>query len=281
MNFNKIKSFAKINLALNITGKTHSLHKIESIIAFVDLHDDIFIRKIKSKKHNVSFSGKFSANISKDNTITKLLNLLDKNEFLNNKKFQIKINKKIPSKAGLGGGSMNAANILRYFIKKKIIKITKKKLIKISGLIGSDVILGQNSTNCILTCKNEIKKFSNCKKFYMLIVKPNFGCSTKDIYSKVRKFNKSKLNRPNKKMFDLDFLEKMSNSLESIVFSKYPELQKIKFFLENLSKPVFVRMTGSGSAMVAYFYSKKRCDMAKKLFNKKYKNYWCIVSKTI
>ena len=42
----KIKSHAKLNLALNITGKTPSLHKIESIVTFVALHDEIFIKKI-------------------------------------------------------------------------------------------------------------------------------------------------------------------------------------------------------------------------------------------
>ena len=46
MSFSKIKSYAKINLALNIVGKKSSLHKIESIVAFVDLHDDIFIKKL-------------------------------------------------------------------------------------------------------------------------------------------------------------------------------------------------------------------------------------------
>jgi len=40
-------------------------------------------------------------------------------------------------------------------------------------------------------------------------------------------------------------------------------------------------MTGSGSAIVAYFQSKERCENAKKKFNKRYKNYWCITSKTI
>ena len=50
MTFNKIKSHAKINLALNITGKNSSLHKIESIIAFVSLHDEIWIKLIKSNK---------------------------------------------------------------------------------------------------------------------------------------------------------------------------------------------------------------------------------------
>ena len=82
-------------------------------------------------------------------------------------------------------------------------------------------------------------------------------------------------------MFDFNYLKKLNNSLEPIVFSKYNKLRSIKLFLEKLSKTAFVRMTGSGSAMVAYFQSKQRCDYAKKQFNKKYKNYWCIVSKTI
>jgi len=51
MPFSKIKSHAKLNLALNIINKTNSLHNIESIIAFVDLHDVIFIKKIKTKKN--------------------------------------------------------------------------------------------------------------------------------------------------------------------------------------------------------------------------------------
>ena len=126
MSFYKIKSYAKINLALNITGKSSSLHKIESLVGFVSLHDEILIKKIKSNNHKISFTGKFSSNIGKSNTVSKLLKLLDKKKLLNDKKYEIKINKKIPTKAGLGGGSMNAANILRYFSKKKIIKITKK-----------------------------------------------------------------------------------------------------------------------------------------------------------
>ena len=46
----KIKSFAKLNLALNVTGKKIKLHKIESIISFIDLHDLIYLKEIKKKK---------------------------------------------------------------------------------------------------------------------------------------------------------------------------------------------------------------------------------------
>ena len=82
-------------------------------------------------------------------------------------------------------------------------------------------------------------------------------------------------------MFNLDFLKETNNDLEPIAFSKYSKLKSIKFYLENLLNPEFVRMTGSGSALVAYFQSKVRCENAKKQFIKSYKNYWCITSKTI
>ena len=281
MPYIKIKSYAKLNLALNITGKTSSLHRIESIIAFVDLYDVISIKRSKSNKHNISFIGKFSKNISKKNTVSKLLEILEKRKLLKNRKFQIKINKQIPNKAGLGGGSMNAANILRYFIKKKIIKIKKKEIIKISKLIGSDVVLGLNSTNSILTSKNEIKRFANYKKIYTLIVKPNFGCSTKYIYSKVKKFTRSQFNLPKETMFKLEYLKSLNNNLEKIAFNKYPKLKKIKSFLLTMPNNIFVRMSGSGSSIVAYFQSKKACGNAYKLFKRKFNSHWCIASKTI
>ena len=277
----RIKSHAKINLALNIIGKSSSLHKIETIVSFISLHDEIFIKKINSKKHNIIFTGKFSRNISKDNTISKLLEILENKDLLKNKKFKILVNKKIPNRAGLGGGSMNAANILKYFVKKKIIRISKKGLEEISNLIGSDVVLGLNSTNSILNSKNQIKRFKNYKKYYVLLVKPNFGCSTKYIYSKVKKFNRARLLKPNKSMFNYKFLKKIGNSLEPIAFSKYNKLKIIKSFLEKSTKPIFVRMSGSGSVIVAYFKTKDRCEKAKKQFNKKYKKYWCMSSKTI
>ncbi len=281
MSFSRIKSYAKLNLALNIVGKNKFLHKIESIIAFINLYDTILIKKSKFKKHKISFTGKFSKNIDKKNTISKLLQILEKRKLIKNHNFHIKINKQIPSKAGLGGGSMNAASILKYFIKKKIIKINKKETSEVAKLIGSDVILGLNTNYSILTAKNKIKHFTKIKKIYVLIVKPNFGCSTKDIYSKVRNFDKPKFNKPSKKMFNYNNLINMKNSLEPIVFNKYPKLKRVKLDLEKSSNPIFVRMTGSGSAIAAYFQSKERCEHAKKSVIKKYRNYWCIASKTI
>lgn len=276
-----IRSYAKINLALNVIKKISNFHKIESIVSFISLHDEILIKRIISKNHIIFFTGKFSKNIGKINTVSNLLSILDDKKLLKNKKFKIKIKKNIPVQAGLGGGSMNAASILNYLIKKKIVRINQKQIVDICKLVGSDVVLGLNSTNTIINYKDGVKRFANDKKIYTLIVKPTIGCSTKRVYSKLRKFNKPKFNKPNKQMFNLNFLKKMTNSLEPIVFSMHRKLKNIKFFLERSTCAEFVRMTGSGSALVAYFYSKEKCDNAKRHFNKKYKNYWCIASKTI
>jgi len=281
MNYSSIKSYAKINLALNVIGKTSGLHQIESIVGFVSLHDVILIKKIQSKKHIISFNGKYSKNIYKKNTISKLLKILEREKLLIGHRFEIRVKKNIPTKSGLGGGSMNAANILKYLINKRFINPSKRQLITICKSIGSDVALGFHSTFAVLKSNNHIKEFKNCKKFYALIVKPSFGCSTKEIYSGVKKFSKPKFSKPSKKMISFDYLKKLDNSLEAISLSNFPELKNIKYFLEKSSNKSFVRMTGSGSAIVAYFKSKKLCDYVKKKFSRKYKNYWCKVAKTI
>ncbi len=280
MNFKKIKSYAKINLALNVIGKYKKLHKIESLVTFIDLFDLILIKKIKSDKHRISFNGKFSKNIKLSNTISKLFEILEKKKLLN-QKFNVKITKNIPQKAGLGGGSMNAANILNFLMKNKFVHLDEKQILEVSSFVGSDVILGLKSTNTVLTSTNKIIRFNNCKRLYTLVAKPNFGCSTKYIYSFLKKFDKSRFSKPNKKMFDFDYLKKMNNSLEQVAFNKYPSLKKVKSYLSNNESPIFVRMTGSGSAIVSYYNSKKQCERAHKKFIKNYKNHWCHTSKTI
>ena len=120
MSFDKINSWAKINLSLNVVKRLRNkYHKIESLITFVEIFDEIKIRFLKGKKNKIYFTGKFAKGIGKNNTISKLLNLLEKKKIIKNLKFEIVIKKNIPQKSGMGGGSMNASSILKYFIKKK------------------------------------------------------------------------------------------------------------------------------------------------------------------
>ncbi|MDA9663942.1 4-(cytidine 5'-diphospho)-2-C-methyl-D-erythritol kinase [Candidatus Pelagibacter sp.] len=276
-----IKSYAKINLALNVIGKKTNLHKIESIISFIDLHDLITLKQINKKNHKVIFKGKFSRNIGKMNTVTKLLMLLDKKNLINNKKFEIKVVKNIPQEAGMGGGSMNAASLINFFIDKKILRIKKNELRKLTKQIGSDVILGIKPCNTILSHNGDIKRYSKDIGFHTLAVKPSFGCSTKYIYSKVKIYSKPQFSFPKQKMLEVDYLKTLNNDLERIAFKKHPKLKKIKIFLSKMPDNLFVRMSGSGSTIVAYFVSKRACGNAYSHFKRKFGSHWCITSKTI
>ena len=241
------------------------------------LSDKIYINKSKSKYHKVKFIGKFSKKITKKNTVTKLLSLLDKDNILKNK-YKILVKKEIPLQSGMGGGSMNAANILNYFYKKKLINLKKVK--KYSLKIGSDVILGLNSKPKILYRDGSIKEVTDIKKYHILIVKPAFGCSTKKIYSSNKIFSKSEFNISKEKIVKNVILNG-KNDLEKSAFNLYPALKKIKNLLNQNEKANFVRMTGSGSAIIMYFNSNKFAKNALKIYKRKLNNCLCIITKII
>ena len=275
-----IKSYAKINLSLNVLNKDKTgLHKIQSIISFINIYDEIYIQQINKKKHIVKFIGSFSKNLNKNNTISKLLYILDKKNVLK-KKYKIDIKKNVPQKSGLGGGSMNAAFLLKYLLKKKIIQLSKKEIFNICNQIGSDVFLGLDRKNSILLNKKITKKYNKKIGLFALLIKPKIGCSTKKIYSRVKYFSKTKI-KISSKIFNIQYLKNAQNDLEIPAFKLYPVLGKLKIFLSNINHVKFVRMTGSGSTIVAYFSNKKSAINGLKLIKKKFKNYWSIVSKTI
>ena len=277
-----IKSHAKINLSLTVLGKINSnFHRIETIVSFISLYDEIYIKNINKKKHKILFYGKFSKGIPSSNTVSKIMKFMDKQNLLNGKKYSIKIKKNIPQKAGLGGGSMNAASIIRFFLLKRDKIISKNKIFELSEKVGSDVKFGLKLNNTIQLGNQSILRFKKKIGLYVVIVKPNFGCSTKSIYKKVRIFSKPNLNNASIKNINLDKIKVLKNDLENLAKNEYPKLENLINFMKNLKHNEFVRMTGSGSAAIAYFKTKNASLNATKVIKKKYKNYWCIISKTI
>ena len=273
-----IKSYAKINLSLNIVSKKkiNNLHQIESLVALIDLADEIKISEIRSKKHKVIFRGKYSKGIPKFNTITHLLALLEKEKIVK-KKYQILVKKNIPQKSGMGGGSMNAASILSFFLKKKI--LTKKLSEKFAKKIGSDVILGLNKFPKVYLPSGKIRVLKTRIKYYLLLVKPNFGCSTRKVFSANKVFSKSKLGTL--KNVSKTMIINSENDLENSAFRLYPNLFKLKNKLLGWKKAEFVRMTGSGSTLVMYFNKEVSAKNALKMSKRKLNNCWCILSKVI
>ena len=124
-----LKSYAKVNLSLSVNKKLkNGLHNLQSFFCLINLFDKIYIKKIKNgRSDKILFTGPFSNYIKKsDNTIKSLLLGLRKHKLINDF-YYVKVYKKIPVLSGLGGGSSNAASILKFLLKKKI----KKRLIEI------------------------------------------------------------------------------------------------------------------------------------------------------
>ena len=280
MKYYKIKSYAKINISLKILGKLKSkFHKIESLFSFINLHDEIFIKKINNNNHKIIFFGKFSKGIYKNNSVSNLLKVIEK--YLGGQKYLIRINKKIPHKSGMGGGSMNASSLLKFFIKNQKLNLSYNEIMKISSKIGSDVFIGMQNKRSILYGNRNLKNLKKNLDLYTILVRPNFGCSTKSIYKNVKKYSKPIFKMNKRVAINYKFLSSLNNDLEEPAFIKYPELKKIKELMEKLDKILFVNMTGSGSTIVGYFILKKNALNAFKILKKKYKKYWCILSKTI
>ena len=277
----KLKSNAKININLNITGKSVSkkIHFIESLVVFISLSDLINIQETNHKSHEVIFKGKFYKGITKKNTVLKLLNLLDKKKLLGKKKYKIVIKKNIPQKSGMGGGSMNAATILSFFLKKGLLNLKQAKIC--AKKISSDVILGLTNKSKILHSNGNVKEIKRKIKYTVLLIKPFYGCSTKEIFAMNKTFSKKQYFFNKKTNISDRMIVQSKNDLEISAFKKYPKLKILKNKLLENQKAEFVRMTGSGSTLVMYFKSKVSAKKALKMYKRKLNKCWCILSKII
>ena len=276
-----IKSYSKINLALKVNYKSkNGLHEIQSFYCWINLFDKIKINKIKKKKDIINFIGPFAKFIKKkNNTVFKLLNKLRELNLISSC-YSIQVTNNIPVFAGLGGGTSNAAFILNYLLKKKI----KNSLLnKFEDIIGTDLKLFSKKQGFLKDLKTIID-IKNKQTFYFVLMKPKITCSTREIYSKVKKvskkerFNKNLVNSRNE---FLNYLSKSRNDLQYIVEREYPLIKKILTEIKNEKGCYFSRMTGSGS--VCYGLFKDQNDAKKALYNLKNKHpkFWLTLAKTV
>ncbi len=275
-----LRSYAKINLSLKINSKRKDgLHEIQSYFCLIDLVDKIYLRKITGKKDKIFFKGPFLKLINKkNNSIIKLFKFLRKLKLISNY-YSVTINKSIPVFGGLGGGTGNAASILKFFLKGKV---SKSLLNKAESEIGTDLRLFFYKQGFLRNLET-ITHFKK-KKLFFILIKPNIRCSTKEIYSKVRKYSKKKLlaqSKINTKNKFISVLSQENNDLQSIVEKKHPLIKKLIIAIRNEEGCCFSRMTGSGSVCYGLF---KDQIGAKKALNKlkiKFPKFWFSFAKTV
>ena len=270
-------AFAKLNLSFKVLKKLpNNFHQIESYITFLpNIYDHLIIKK--SLQNKIVINGKFANQLianGGDTLIKKSIKLLS--NLLNLKVcLEVHLKKNIPLNSGLGGGSADAAAIIRGII--KLYKIKNNKLI-INNLskIGSDVPACFLSKNVKVSGTGEILqpiKLLN-KKLWALLIKPKSNYSTKNIfesfnnsYAKTTRFELTLNNLIND-------MNKYNNSLEKTVCRIEKNVKDVLRYLYNFNSLTLPRITGTGSTVFVLFKTKEDLKIYKKKITLNKKDYW-------
>jgi 4-diphosphocytidyl-2-C-methyl-D-erythritol kinase len=255
---------AKINLGLNVLYKrADGFHELESVFYPVNIFDSLEIldaNELKFSVYGIEIPGDLN-----DNLCIKAFNLL-KSEF-NISNVHIHLLKNVPFGAGLGGGSSDAALTLKMLNQKFELNLNDTQLENYAAQLGSDCAFFIKNSAQLATGRGEnlkpIDLDLNEKSF--LLIKPNFGISTKEAYANIRTNDNNEpieqivLNRVE------DWQGRLKNDFEEALFPKYPVLAQIKNQLYEHSA-IYAAMSGSGSTMFGIFENENAAQNAKAFF---------------
>ena len=267
-------SFSKVNIGLKVLNqRDDGYHNIYTIFQELNFGDSIYIEKRDQ-------GCKIIANVDwiptdKSNICFKAYNEIKK-EFSKVKGLCLKIEKKIPTGSGLGGGSATAAAVLKGINKIYKLKLTASKLEQIARKIGADVpFFIKGKTQLGEGVGEKLTQLHNTIIGTYLLVIPKFSISTEWAYSII----KNKLNGQEKKVnfssfFNGDYssLKIFENDFERIVIPAYPEIGAIKIKLLKLGAR-FVSLSGSGSTVYGIFDDEASAKEAELLFNPSHQTF--------
>ncbi|KGN66389.1 4-diphosphocytidyl-2-C-methyl-D-erythritol kinase, chloroplastic isoform X1 [Cucumis sativus] len=247
----------KINVFLRITKKREDgYHDLASLFHVISLGDTIKFSLSPSKKDRLS-TNVSGVPLDDRNLIIKALNLYRKKTGSDNF-FWIHLDKKVPTGAGLGGGSSNAATALWAANQFSGCLATEKDLQEWSGEIGSDIPFFFSDGAAFCTGRGEVVQ--NLPPpvpldVPMVLIKPQEACSTAEVYKRLRLDQTSKVDPSSL----LDKITKNGisqdvciNDLEPPAFEVLPSLKRLKQRIISASRGGFdaVFMSGSGSTIV-------------------------------
>ena len=178
----QIKSFAKINLALEVTGKeANGYHTLNNVMCTLgDYYDEISIEL--SNDFSVNVYGKYA--FEGENIVQKIANKF-KEKFDGNINFKFAIKKNIKTGAGLGGGSSNAGEVLNFLLKQNGIELTQREYSDFTISVGADVPFFYNhSPKMCYHFGEEVTplNFIFPSSLYVIVVLPAFAINTKKAF---------------------------------------------------------------------------------------------------
>ncbi len=268
-------SGCKINLGLSVIGKrVDGFHNIESVFYPVPWND--VIELIPADKNDLTNYGLSIPGNTEDNFCNKVYQLLSRDFDL--KPVRWVLLKNIPTGAGLGGGSANAATALLLLNDRFNLKLTHDQLIHYASQIGSDcAFFLKNKPQFASSRGEQLEELDlSLKNYFILIVNPGIHINTAWAYHALAESKsysqsgvvRSAINEPFSKWRELLF-----NDFERVVFPKHPEIALIKERMYE-SGAIFSNLSGSGSSVFGIFLNELNSASIKNLITEPHYLYF-------
>ena len=266
-------AFAKLNLTLDVLGKREDgYHDLKSVMQTISIRDDIEI--------DIGTGKPWCLKCDKENIPTDERNLAWKAAKVycdamgkDPDGIEIRITKRIPSEAGLGGGSADAAAVLRALNRHYGDPLSIFALAELGAQVGSDVPFCTLCGTAMVEGRGErLRKLPNMPECVFVVCKPDFSSSTPELYKKLDSCEIPK--RPDSQAMESALLsgdlgkvaEQVYNVFDPVVTADHLELNYIKSIFNSYGS-LAQQMTGSGSAVFAimpnFEYAAVVCNMLK------------------
>lgn len=273
-------AFAKLNLTLDVLGKRpDGYHDIKSVMQAISIRDDIEI-DVGTGKPWVLRCDREDIPCDGSNLAWKaaevFCNALNKDP----DGIEIRITKRIPSEAGLGGGSADAAAVLRALNRHYDSPLSIMALAELGAEVGSDVPFCVLCGTAMAEGRGErLRKLPDLPECFFVVCKPDFSCPTADLYRKLDE--KTIGRRPDHLAMEGALLagdlgkvaENICNVFDPVVTEDHLELNYIKSIFNSYGAVAY-QMTGSGSAVFCivteFEHAAVICNMLKDNYPKIY-----------
>ena len=280
MNTVKIKSYAKVNLTLEIKGIKDNYHLLDSLVASVDLFDYIVLTKRKNALSFVTMKGMDSESIPPEkNNALKAAEAFSKRFSTNG--VDITVYKNIPIGAGLGGSSADVCGVLNGMAKLYNVR-DRVALKQLADELGSDTGYMLDGGFARMQGRGEkVQKLPVDTKLHFLLLCPKTSVSAGACYKKYDELPKTLEERVSYTQNCIDALLKKDvneagryamNDLFKAALHLNPDVEKAYEEAQSFS-PICTVMTGSGSGVLALFETKELCEWARSRYKGKFTAY--------
>ena len=258
---------AKINLGLNIVEKRpDGYHNLETVFYPINLQDALEVTTLEEQgDYTLVTSGTPIEGEPENNLVVKAYKLL-KEDFPELPGIDIHMYKHIPTGAGLGGGSSDAAFMIKLLNEKFKLKINVEKMEEYAAKLGADcAFFIKNKPVFASGIGNIFESIElSLKGYYLVLVKPDIFVSTKDAFALIKPQKPSKSLKEIIRMPVETWRAMMKNDFEESVFQKYPEIAAIKDKLYDMGA-IYASMSGSGSSVFGIF--REQVEHVDEVFN--------------